>query len=152
MLLVHSLKDFLYFSIPCSPLLACPRKRQARQFFCQKIGGSCLPPGHASPKIGDSWSPTPPREISQNCSWALDKRQAIRNIIRGSHFPPLKPHGETLQITFPNKCSPELPSARGGNNHMHTQYYMSTFPLGKNLSKNSVIAVFPRARLSKNWR
>ena len=75
LILVPFLKDFLYFSLPCSPLLACLRKRQARQILCQKIGDSCLPPGHASPKIEGSCPPSPKRQISQNCSWALDKRQ-----------------------------------------------------------------------------
>ena len=63
-------KVFWYSFLACSPWRACPRRRQAQQILCQKIGESCLPPEHASPKIGDSCSPPPPRQISQNCSWA----------------------------------------------------------------------------------
>ena len=42
----------------------------------RKIGGNCL--SQVMPTIG------PPSRISQNCSWALDKRQASRNRFRGT--------------------------------------------------------------------
>ena len=85
--------------LPCSPLRACPRKRQALQILRQKIGGSCLPPGHASPKIGGGCSPPPPRQISQNCSWAYtNDKQSGTEIATAT--PPLKPHGEQT-LRFP---------------------------------------------------
>ena len=66
LVLAPFLKDFLYFSIPCFPLLACPRRRQARQILCQKIGDSCLPPGHASPKIGGTCPPLSANSLPNN--------------------------------------------------------------------------------------
>ena len=116
LILVPFLRDFLYFSLPCSPLLACLRKRQARQILCQKLSDSCLPPRHASQKIGESCLPHQGTPIPKLAVAALPLLQL------------------RFHKTVPGPWTNDKPS--GTDLSLCQKIGESCLPLGKNLSPN----------------